>query len=205
MIIFNELRIVNERGCLVVDCEVEGVDVYKDMYIKSIYLEYYKNANAASMPSEKAMLVYENAKDDRTVRAKRVSVSEASLGNSPLGVTTFGGGLFYVVVKCEGDLPASVVNYPCTYDDATKIGAVLDWKTFYERGMQYVASLFGGCNPCPDYSGFEHFAVLWEALKMAIATCDWNLVSELWDKFLLAPDNASPLAPVAPRSGCGCR
>lgn len=204
MVTFNELRIAQDRKCLVVDCQVEDVDIYKDMYIKSVYLEYYKNANAASMPSSKAVCIYENRTDDTSVRAIRVSVPESSLSGFDMGVSTFANGLFYVIVNCDGTLPSNIVNYPCGYDETTKIGAVLDWYAFYSKGMSYLTSLFGACNPCPDYTDFEHFAVLWEALKMAISVCDWNLVAELWDKLLLTPGGAAGSV-YASRSGCGCR
>ena len=205
MVTFNELRISDDYGCLIVDCEVERVDIYNDMYIKSVYLEYYKNANAASMPSSKAACIYENKNDDKKVKALRLSVLESSLGRMNLGTTSFKNGLFYIIVNCDGMMPPSIINYPCGYDEQTKIGAVVDWKTFYNIGMSYVNSLFNGCNPCPDLTGFEHFAVLWNALKMALSTCDWNLVAELWDKFLLSPDNPFSNTVTARPSGCGCR
>jgi len=204
MVTFNELRISDDYSCLLIDCEIERVDIYKNMYIKSVYLEYYKNANAASMPSSKAVCIYENTNDDNKVRAVRLSVAESALGRMNMGTSTFRNGLFYVIVNCDGTLPHSIPNYPCGYDDQVKIGAILDWKAFYNTGMSYVNSLFNGCNPCPDLTGFEHFAVLWEALKMALSTCDWNLVSDLWDKFLLSPDNPFVQTSARP-SGCGCR
>ena len=204
MIIFNELRITEDGGCIVVDCEIEGVDIYKDMYITSVYLEYYKNANAASMPSGKAYCLYENKTDDQSIRAVRLSFPKTKLPFTNFGVNTLDGGLFYVIVNCDGHFNGNPNDYPCRYDETTKIGAVLDWKLFYDRGMNYVVSLFSGCDPCPDYSAFEHFAVLWNALKMALSTCDWNLVADLWDKFLLAPEGVVAPA-VSRRGGCGCR
>lgn len=205
MVTFNELRISDDYGCLIVDCEVERVGIYKDMYVKSVYLEYYKNANAASMPSSKAVCIYENTNDDKTVKAIRLKVMQSSLGRMDFGTTSFKNGLFYVIVNCDGTMPASIVNYPCGYDEQTDIGAIIDWKSFYNIGMSYVNSLFGGCDSCPDLTGFEHFAVLWNALKMAISTCDWNLVSELWDKFLLASSSPFISSGSSRSSGCGCR
>ena len=204
MITFNELRISDNSGCLIIDCEVEQVDVYKNMFIQSIYIEYYKNANPASMPSEKALCVYDNTTSDVKVRAKRLNVRLDTIAKSDMGVTTFDNGLFYVIVNCGGDPNYTVLNMPCGYDDTRRLGVILDWKALYTRGMQYVNSLFNGCNSCPDLTGFEHFAVLWNALRMAISTCDWNLVNELWDKFLLAPSNPFTSS-VAKVSGCGCR
>lgn len=206
MVTFNELRISDTRDCLIIDFEVENVDVFKNMYVEAVYLEYYKNANPAGAPGEKAVTVWENTNDNNTVRAKRIYYRLSQTDSTKMGVTTFDNGLFYVIVKCAGEPSYQITNMPCGSDDPYRWGAILDWRAFYDRGMQYVNSLFNGCNPCPDLTGFEHFAVLWNALKMALSTCDWNLVKDLWNKFLLAPaDVVSISAPVAKSSGCGCR
>ena len=206
MITFNELRISDDRSCLIIDCEVEKVDVFKDMYIEAVYLEYYKNANPAGAPGEKAVVVWENPNGDTSRRSLRCYYRLNPSDASTMGVTTLENGLFYVIVKCEGEPGYQITNMPCGSDDPYRWGAILDWKAFYTRGMGYVNSLFNGCTPCPDLTGFEHFAVLWNALKMAISACDWNLVRELWDKFLLAPDDVSFISsPVTRSSGCGCR
>lgn len=206
MVTFNELRISDDRSCLIIDCEVERVDVFKDMYIEAIYLEYYKNANPAGAPGEKAITVWENTNDDKSIKALRRYYRLTTTDSAQMGVSTLDNGLFYVIVKCAGEPGYQVTNMPCGSDDPYRWGAILDWKAFYTRGMRYVNSLASGCNACPDFTGFEHFAVLWNALKMALATCDWNLVKDLWQKFLLAPDEVSGInSPVGRSSGCGCR
>lgn len=205
MITFNELRIADDRKCLIIDFEVERVDVFKDMYVETVYLEYYKNANPTGVPGEKAVVVWENTNDDKSIKAKRLYYRLKQTDAATMGVQTFDNGLFYVIVKCAGTPGYQIFNMPCGADNCFRIGAILDWKAFYTRGMQYVNSLFNGCNPCPDLTGFEHFAVLWNALKMAISTCDWNLVSDLWNKFLLAPADVSITGSITPKSsGCGC-
>jgi hypothetical protein len=207
MVTFNELRISDDRSCLIIDFEVERVDVFKNMYVEAVYLDYYKNANPASgVPGEKAVVVWENTNDDTTVKAKRIYYRLKDSDAATMGVHSFDNGLFYVIVKCAGEPTYQITNMPCGSDNPYRIGAILDWKAFYDRGMNYVNALFNGCNPCPDLTGFEHFAVLWNALKMALATCDWNLVSDLWDKFLLAPADVSINGSISlVSSGCGCR
>ena len=205
MVTFNELRIADDRKCLIIDFDVERVDVFKNMYVEAVYLEYYKNANPTGVPGEKAVCIYENTNDDNTVKSKRIYYRLKQNDATTMGVQTFDNGLFYVIVKCAGEPSYQITNMPCGTDNPYRMGAILDWKAFYTRGMQYVNSLFNGCNPCPDLTGFEHFAVLWNALKMALATCDWNLVSDLWDKFLLAPADVTITGSITPKSsGCGC-
>lgn len=201
MVIFNELRITEDRSCLIVDCEIENVDIYKNMYISSIYLDYYKNASAASMPSSRAMCIYDNTSSNTSIKAQRITLTQNALVSGNMGVNEFKDGLFYVIVNCDGTLPATIGNFPCGYDDTTKIAVILDWKTLYERGMGYLASLFGDCgNPCADTSGFEHLAIIWNALRLAIDTCNWDLVKELWNKLVRTFGSYS----AGGYSGCGC-
>ena len=208
MVIFNELRIAEDGGCLIVDCEIENVDLYKNMYIESICIDYYKNTSAVSMPSDKAFLVYENKTGDTTVRAKRVSMSVNSLARSEFGISSFDDGLFYVIVTCAGVPGSDIVNYPCGTDNPQRIGVIIDWRAFYQRGMNYVGAILGTCrktNWCDSPDGFEDFIILWNALKLAIDTCDWTLVKDLWDKFLKAPFSIGASTPSAGRTGgCGC-
>ena len=209
MVIFNELRITEDGKCLIVDCEVENVDIYANMYIKSIYLDYYKNTSSVITPSSKAYKLYENKNDDTSVKGKRVSFKSAMLKLTEFGATKLEDGLFFVFVECDGTLPADISNYPCKYDQKKDIGVILDWKAFYKRGMSYVASIYGICggsNFCTNPDGFEDFIILWNALKLAIYTCDWMLVKDLWDKFLNVPYIASGIVTTSTRTsgGCGC-
>ena len=208
MVVFNELRIAEDGGCLIVDCEIENVDLYKNMYIESIYIDYYKNTSAVTMPSDKAFLVYENKTGDTSVRAKRVSMSAVSLTRSEFGISSFDDGLFYVIVNCAGVPGSDIVNYPCGTDNPQRIGVILDWRAFYQRGMNYVGAILGTCrktNWCDSPDGFEDFIILWNALKLAIDTCDWTLVKDLWEKFLNAPFSIGASAQSTGRTGgCGC-
>lgn len=207
MVTFNELRICEDGNNLVVDCEINGVDVYDDMYIQSIYLEHYKNASSVVMPGDKAYLLYDNEDNDTSVRSKRIVFNKASLSSTQFGITSFDGELFYAIVICDGDLPAETSYMPCGADDTRAIGAIPDWGLFYTRGIGYIASLFDPCgDPCQPTDEFEHFILLWNAFKLAIETCDWELVKDLWDKFRLAGGSSSSAQSIysSRMSGCGC-
>lgn len=208
MVTFNELRICEDGNYLIVDCEIDNVDVYKDMYIQNIYLEHYKDASALGMPGENAYLLYENKCDDAFVKGKRIVFPKSDLGYTKFGLSSFDGEVFYVIVECGGTPTADVAYMPCGADDTKTIGAVLDWGLFYRRGMGYIASLFDDCgNPCQPTDEFEHFILLWNALRLAIETCDWETVKDLWDKFRLAKgDKTSGGQSVfsSRMTGCGC-
>ena len=204
MITFNELRIGENGSCLVVDVEISGLEIYKNMYIKSVSLDYYGNVvrdKSHSLPSAKAYKLYDNSFDDTTVRRKRISMPQAALVMTDFGIEEFDKGLFFVTVVCDGDLPAGVANFACGFDDTVKIGVVVDWKSFYSVGMQYVARLANRCaDPCLKDPGFEDFILQWNALKLAIDTCNWPMVAELWDKVMRLHRENAPVVV----GGCGC-
>jgi len=202
MVLFNELRITEDRKCLIVDCEVDRVDLYSNMYIDSIYIEYYKNSPVSGMPSDKAYILYENSSSDNTVKSVIRSMDIAALKSSDMGIDSFRDGLFYVIVKCDGELGTVPSGMPCGYDNVTDIAVILDWKSFYERGMNFVSSMFNNCgDKCAVPAGFEQFVLLWNALKLAISVCDWDAVNMLWDNIIGTGGYGQTNALVF---GCGC-
>lgn len=204
MVRFNELRITEDRKCLIVDCEIERVGLYSDMYIESIYVDYYKFAGSFAFPTDKGYLLYEKGEDDIELKAVRTSMNEQDLLNTQFGIETFEDGLFFVTVVCGGDPRPQIINLPCGSDSYMDTQAVIDWKGFYERGMGYISALYSGCgDKCSIPAGFEDFVLLWNAFKAAIASCDWPMVVKLWDRILrsrLALDSSCGRV----ISDCGC-
>ena len=204
MVRFNELRITEDRKCLIVDCEVEQIGLYADMYIDEIRLDYYKNVDSSGIPTTKSYQMWKYQDGDPKMRGVRVSMVDTALSNTEFGIDTFKDGLFYVTVICGGDLKMTVYgsDLPCGVDNNVDIQAVIDWKGFYERGMQFISSMYGcGADKCEIPAGFEDFILLWNALKTAIAVCDWPLVAKLWDRILRSRAYNKT---VGISGGCGC-
>lgn len=204
MVIFNELRIVEDYSAMYIDCAVEGLDIYEDMYIKRIWLDYYKTCGVVGVPSlEHSMLIYENVNDDETIKGRRIRVRPTDLDTSKFGTSTFENGIFYVTVECDGTLPPEAAQYACTTDDTVDVGVILDWYKVYKKGMAFIASATRKCaDLCSDTSGYQQFVFIWHALSTAIAAKDYTLLCSMWDKFLRAsiPSNGN----VSVTSGCGC-
>ena len=204
MVRFNELRITEDRKCLIVDCEIEQIGLYADMYIDEIRLDYYKNVDSSGLPTTKSYQMWQYQDGSPKMRGVRVSMFDTALSETEFGVDTFKDGLFYVTVICGGDLKMTVhgSELPCGTDNNVDIQAVIDWKGFYERGMQFISSMYGcGADKCEIPAGFEDFILLWNALKTAIAVCDWPLVSKLWDRILRSRAYNKT---VGLSGGCGC-
>ena len=198
MVRFDDVHIADDYNSLTIKCHVEDYDVYENMYIKSVYLEYYKNRGTIGVPSSKAIEVYSNSEDDTSVKSVYATIPVATLASSDIGTATFNEELFYIYVTCDGTLPASVATMDCEMDATLDIAVVLDWKFLYEKGMRYIAALTD-CNlSCDDPDGFESYILLWNALKFAADVCDWNQLERIWPKLVAMPTGVSV-------SGCGCR
>ncbi len=199
MVKFDELRISEDGKYLTVECHVENYDVYSNMYIQTIYLEYYKNRGTVGVPSEKAYLMFENHNPTPTdVRAVRCRISLDALPGD-FGTSEFRNGLFYVYVTCDGDLAPQVASMYCGYDVTLDIAVIPDWKALYKMIMPYVARFASDCSPCDIPDGFEHFILLWNAFRFAVDTCDWVLVDKLWSELMGTAVGGYV------HSGCGCR
>lgn len=201
MVVFNELRIADDKQSLVIDCQIEGLEIYSAMYIKTVYLEYYKNAETVGVPSSKALLVYDKGSEEEGKTAVRFCIDKEQLP-SDMGVTDFDKGLFFVTVTCDGDLPADAALMGCGTDNTVDTAIVLDWHRVYERGMQYISMLNDKCfDDCNDIPGFKNFILMWYALRLAISTCDYGQIGAAWERFLKIYSH-NPMTLGA--NGCGC-
>lgn len=201
MVVFNELRLSDDKKKLIVDCFIENLNIYSNMYIKEIAVDYYKNVETSGDPSEHAITIYSNTGNDTSVKAVSVCLKEEDLTSS-FGTTHFEGGLFYVFVICDGTPAASVASLPCGYDEDTEIGIVPDWELLYEIGMKYIMNMASSCfDKCTDESPFMHFILLWNSLKMALSTCEYNVLEKIWDMILRTYRRDGTTMVV---NGCGC-
>lgn len=206
MVIFNDLRITEDKQCLIVDCAIEDVDGYDGMYIDSIDVEYYKNMTDDGTPSDKSINLYTKPDGEVGSRSMRVTLNASQLNKKTFGTDTFDKGLFFVTVVCDGTPtnPSILAGYSCGADDTVDVGVAVDWHSIYTLGMSYASQLAYGCeDKCVQPSGFESFVLYWYALQLAISTCDWILVKSLWDKFLRALVGNMGTSTLT--GGCGCK
>lgn len=214
MVIFNDLRISEDRKYLIVDCQIEDVDGYDGLYIDRVDVMHYSKVTDFSCigydADTYAYTMYQKDEDDDedTVRSVRLSVSiDKILEDQPnFGVSTFENGLFYVAVTCGGTPTNSLTleGYGCGADKMMDVGVILDWYAVYQNGMAYASKLAFSCgNSCDDPSGYEQFILHWYGLQLAIATCDWIQVAKFWPKFLRMFANGVGKGTIS--GGCGCR
>lgn len=164
----------------------------------------------ADLPAEWVCPTCEAEKDDfvkmesgpKTSFRGCVNVNRLSIKD--FGTDTFDRGLFYVIVNVTGSSAAlaALARMECGEDKLENIGIVVDWQRVYELGMVFAAQLAMQCpGACAIPDKFEEYALLWNALRLAIGTCDVAQVNRLWDKFMgFSHGGAGVFVP----SGCGC-
>ena len=170
----------SDKKTVYVGCSVENFTIYNSVYIKSVHIEYYKNRLASGSPSEKAICLYENTNDNTSVKSAFATLTAAQLVGTEFGVADFADGLFYVYVLCDVS-GASLATADCGWDSMTTVGIIADWQKVYEYGMANIMDVAGNNHLCMIGDDFIDFVLKWEALKLAMETCDYDNVDALWD------------------------
>lgn len=207
MVIFNDLRISDDKQSLIVDCFIENLNVYSGMYIKEIAVDYYKNVETSGTASEDAITIYENRTDDTSVKAVRACLTVDEIKkHETFGAAKLAGGLFYVFVTCEAESSAAVAalgTLPCGYDQTSDIGIVPDWELLYRIGLKNINDMAFACfDKCNDSTNFIQFLLLWSSLKLAMNSCEYAIVEDVWDRILkLFSFDENGVSIV---NGCGC-
>lgn len=186
MVIFTELRLNDKKDVLSVECYLENLAMYKNMYIDEVLLYHYSNASEIDglpIDPSKVVEVYSNKDSDASVKAVSLRVADGELVGKNLGAEHFNKELFFVMVSCGGDF-----DYEASYaegsDNPKDVALILDWDILYKAGIQYVAYL-NHCRSLGNYpSGYEAFTVLWFALKFAMEVKDYTQVLLTWKRFL---------------------
>lgn len=204
MVVFNDLRLADDKNSLLVDCFVEDLNIYENVYITEIAVDYYKNVETSGVASDKAIVIFNNDTPDTSIKAVHACLTKETLAehSETFGTDTFDGGLFYVFVTCSDTVSAAAASLPCGYDDVVDIGVVPDWKMLYEIGMNYTMRMAGKCfDECADQADFIQFLLIWNSLKMAIDTCEFALIEKVWDRILRLYRHT----PMTFSAGCGCK
>lgn len=197
MITFNDIRINDDKDEMYIDCVVDSDYQEDDVWISSIQLVYYNNmlADGLVQDEDQVVTVYDDSdgEDKLNYFAGKVyssALSVIEVDNASLD--TFDKGLFYIIVTCDGDdVPEDV------YQDYV---VAPDWEFIYSIGMPFVANIATyGISKCEFPRAFEEFVIIWYALQLAFATCEFSQITVLWNKFLRLAGNSSLLT-----GGCPC-
>ncbi len=198
MVSFSELRISDDKDQIIIECAVRDLPIYTNMYIDTITIEHYENFSESGSPGGKSYVAYRNGTNGSSQRNVRCVVDLAAVSQL-FALTDFDGGLFYVFVHCGGTLSPNASQYGDGATSTTDLAIVLDWRKFYKAGLKQLVAYYMGCGlKCTVPAWLEEFVMLWNAIKLAIETCDWTLLDRLWRKFLAIADG------VPMNTDCNC-
>lgn len=172
MIVFDQLSLSEDRTKLDIECHI-NLDVAPNSYLKSIYLEYYRNRNVSGAPSNKSMLVW---KEKFGVPPETSADIEVNQTESDFGTDTFIGGMFYVLVHwIDGD-----------ENEHYDIGVIVDWQWIYTIGMRVVSKFTVACHngTCDVPDNLEQFILVIHSFQLAINAKDMDQMDKLWSRFI---------------------
>lgn len=171
MITFNELRFTDNKDSIVINCSAEtGSISHIDIVNRKDFSE--NTDYSGSQPEYSYRIPVGSSTYNSTIP---VAYLQPTVVSSDLN-----GELLYVIVSKSG---------------SSEIGVVLDWQLLYSYVLGLLAAYYKKCNQCVIPDALEDAILLWNAIKVCIATCDWTLLSKLWDKFTMSGISSLP---------CGC-
>lgn len=185
MVRYNEIRVSQDGGNLLLDVVVSPYRYYDRMHISAIYAET-EGTFVAGSPSSSAVCLYE---DDGSKALRHVRLTPTP---SDLGLGSFAGHVIYVYAACGG-FPSPDV--PCMMDAEWTLGVTLDWRPVYREGMAHITEVVG--KSCGLPRAFIDYALRLEALRVALECGQYSTANELI-KIFGTGESASA------KSGCGC-
>lgn len=212
MIIFDQLRVSEDGMSLLISAHVNGASYFENVHIEKVTIctedqvlnsgsygdNYIYQLELAEEVRTIDLLINKSVLDSTTI----ITPSNVNLSHSgePVASTVFSGtsfsnNMFFVFIECSAPAP----DTPCTLDEATTIGVVFDYGVLYNRGMNYTREL---ADSCQIPSHFIDFILVMEAMKLSIATGNYQLAIEYWKQ--LARGFCGNLSTVTSIKPCGC-
>ena len=186
MVVFNDLRITPDGQNLLIDAVMAPYKYFKNMYISSISIDTEDTFSPTGKPSSNAVVIYEN--QDTTVKEYSVNLSPERFK-----LPSFNSHIFYVYVTVAG---TPSVDTPCTMDTEYTIGAVLNWQSIYQQGMNHMRQVVNGC--CGMPKDFIDYILRFKAFELAIRTAQYQLANDRFKKWFAG--GSSEFNPP-----CGCK
>lgn len=194
MIQFDTLRICEDKDTLELTCSVSKESAFNKVFIRKIYLDYYKNTTGDE-PNDKSVVIFSNTDDDHDVKSVEIRWPANALPES-FGVKTYKNGMFFIFVEWGGT--PDYLKVDCTETSAYAKAIVFDWKRVYTEGIGLIKYASDLKCKCSDNDSLIDFILRWNALKLAIATCDIDAAKYIWSHLFSDVEQIKS-------GGCGCR
>ena len=172
MIIFNELRVSEITGKLIIDVSVSSAAYYNDVYIDKVMIDTqdnYVGTGPSSTPIYQQLV-------EGNLKNLRIELDEASLSDSSLNTT-----LFFVYVSIKG-IPSP--DAPCGADKINTLGVVANLAPIYRHAVTLLTSIK---EECTLNKQLIDFILHLNGLDIALKTCNYLTAIKYWQRYFQIP------------------
>lgn len=182
MLTFNELCILPDSGCLVIDVSILDQVAFAGCYITKIVLTNQKYYNPSGPTEAHSVVLFEGRKKHERVQMSLNNLNdEATLQQKD----TFNqNDLFFVYVYT--DIEQMVQPLDCGYDNCIYTGVVYNQKYLYDNSINYLKELEKRCK-IPTY--FIDWILKLKAFEIALVTCNYELAIDYWEDIISGDTN----------------
>lgn len=180
MVQFNELRITPDGKYIVIDAEIQNLDYYDDVYLKSIQMNVYSKPEdfTTPMPDSHSILIWNT--DGTPIKRIRKFVD----------IDTIEDKLFFIYAMAEGE-PSE--ETPCGAKDPLLVGVVYNKAILYKNSINALSTL----NDCEPSKELIDYILNVKAFQLAIETGDYRTAIQYWN-------NTFKNSITIYKTNCGC-
>lgn len=182
MIQIDELKITPSGDCFKLNCYVEGLDYYEDIYLKSIIIDT-QDTFLTSGPSENYIYKKDFKAEDKIKKA------ELSLTKEEL-CTDLDNNIFFVYITVQGT-PAP--DTPCGYDNKITLASVVNLYPIFHNTVCLLKQMNRDCEIPKD---LIQLILQVKALELSIKSGQHSLAIKHWN---ILKGNGSKT------NNCGCK
>lgn len=211
MIIFDQLRVSDDGGSLLISAHVNNATYFENVYIEKITIctedqvlksggygtDYIYQSELSGEVRTIDLLINQAVLDaafiNRSSEGTPIHVGEP-IASKDFSGEDFSHNMFFVFIECSAPAP----NTPCGLDETT-IGVVLDYRMLYNKAMNYTRELADSCQ-IPKH--FIDFILVMDALRMSIATGNYQPAINFWKQ--LVGGSSDGVGAEVTFKPCGC-
>lgn len=198
MIKFNECRITEDGGKLIIEASVNNMDYYDDVYIESVIIDTdrtYTPNGPSGNPVYSRSFVPEDTEDSRSNYVDRKYPGEKKISlrlcSEDFEGASINSNMFFVYVIATG-IPSP--DTPCGMDNQYVMTVAVNLRPVYNNAMKFINELNVDCR-IPK--GFIDMILRLKGLSLSLKTGHMNKAIDIWHRLL--KDRSVPN-----HKGCRC-
>lgn len=193
MVVFNECRISDDGGCLVIDVSIDNLSYFNNCYIEGIFIDTDETLTPNG-PSENAISVdFDRDYCECTIESGMVKSVRAFLRARDLNLGSLDNNIFFIYVKGGGyPDPGS----PCGTDKEWHNCVTVDYKPLYDNAMYYVKEV---ADSCTIPRNFIDMILKLKAINVSLTTGNYPMAIRLWKQW-----KSTGRAQASSSNRCGC-